>query len=185
MVLPAPSRLETRKQVEAQHAGQRQYKNQNEIDQHGFAAAPAFEIHPAGDQVFKHRDDGGQCSKEQKNEKQRAPDPPAGNGGEDIGQSDKNQVRAAVERHVKGEAGGEDDQSRHQRHAGIQQGHPQRFTGERMLLADIAAEDRDRTHADAQGEKRLSHRIEQRGAVELGKIREQVEGQPFLQRPAG
>ena len=79
----------------------------------------AQEIHQAGDNVLKHRDNRGKSGEAHKYEKERAPDAAALHGIKHIRQCDKNQIRAAVRIDMKGGTGGKNNQAGNQGHTGI------------------------------------------------------------------
>ena len=64
-----------------------------------------------------------------------------------IRQGDKNQTRSGGLIHAVGKARRENDQTRCDRDKGIQNHNAHRFAQQRMLFADIAAEDGHRTDA--------------------------------------
>ena len=80
--------LEAGPQIETQHAGQRQHQHQRQVDDGDLFAAHARQVHPAGHDVFKHRQDGGHGGKEQKHEEQAAPQLPHGHVVKDVGQAE-------------------------------------------------------------------------------------------------
>ena len=71
---------------------------------------------------------------------QRAPEPAALHGVEDVGQGDEDQRRALAGIHPKGKGGGEDHKPRHKGHYRIQHGHVDRLAHQAAVTADIAAE---------------------------------------------
>ena len=75
-----------------------------------------------------------------------------------IGQGNENQGRPCFGLNVIGKAGRKYDKSRHEGHQGVQQGDADSFPCHSPLLADIAAEDGQRSDTDAQRKKGLSQR---------------------------
>ena len=149
--------LYIRPKVIAQQTGQTQQKNQHQIGQNRLAAGNVPPVHPASQDVFKYRRDGGQGRKEQKHKEQRAPQPSARHLIEHVGQRHKNQTEFGIGADAKGKGGGEDDQAGHKGHAGIQHAHVDGLAEEPAFLADVAAENGHGANAQAQGEKGLSH----------------------------
>ena len=174
-------RLEAGPDVVAQHAGQAGRQQEHPADQHGLAAAQAELLHQAGDDVFKHRNDGGEAGEGHEQEEQRPPQPAAGQPGKDVGQGNEDQLGAAVRADAEGEAGREDDETRADGHEGVQHADAGRLAGQGVLALHIAAEDLHGADAETQRKEGLVHRVHDDGAQpDLGRplhAGQQVEGQ--------
>ena len=153
-------RLEAAPDVEAENAGQRQQNNSDDAKADGFLALPAGQVADAGGDVLEHGDNGGHSCKEHEEEEERAPDAAAAHSVEHIGQRDEEQVRAGVRLNAEAEAGREDNQAGNNRYEGVQRHDIHCFTSQALLLADVAAEDSERTDAQAQREEGLAHSSE-------------------------
>ena len=145
--------------IEAQHAGQAEHSQQQAVDQRGLFAAPAEGIHADRNDVFQHGQHGGEAGKNHKQEEQRAPQAAALHIDKDVRQRFKDQRRALIGLYAKGEASREDDRARHQRHQRVQRADAHGLARQGVLLAHIAAKDLHGRNAQAQGEKRLVHRV--------------------------
>lgn len=114
------ARLERRPEIESEHAGQREHNECGQIDKRGFFPAPAKQIHPAGNNVFKHGQYGREGGEAHKYKEQGPPYPASCHMVENVWQRDKDQTRSHIRADTKGKAGRENDQSRHQCHKGIE-----------------------------------------------------------------
>ena len=69
--------------------------------------------------------------------------------------------------------------TRYDRHKCIQYDNMNRFSHQRTVFFNITAKDRHTAHSDRQRKKRLVHRTYDNRTVDLGKIRDQIKGQPL------
>ena len=165
-------------QVVAQQAGQAQQKDEHQIGGHRLATGDVPPVHPAGQDVLKHRGDRGQGGKEQEHEEQRPPQPPAGHGVEHVGQGDEDQIGAGVRIDSEGEGGGKDDQAGGEGHEGVQNAHVDGLAEQSPLPADVASKDSHGADAQAQGEEGLAHGVIDRpeqAEISFGVVHQVVE----------
>ena len=90
--------------------------------------------------VLDYSDDRGESGKEHQEEEYRADNLAGRHDGEDLGQRDKNEIRAACGRNVIAEADREDDKPCGERDKGVEAGNEKRLINERAILRNIAAE---------------------------------------------
>ena len=166
----AHGRGESAPDVEPQHTGQGQQDQGDPIDHDSLFPAPA-QVHGKGDDVLKHRNDGGQRRKGHEQKKEPAPYAAQRHLVEDVGQRDKDQPHTLTGVDAEGKAGGEDDQARDEGHKGIQHTDADGLSGEGPLLADVAAEDGQGADAQAQGEECLAHGVVDRRAQNKSAVR--------------
>lgn len=149
--------------VIAEDAGQRQNRNQHEVDERGLLPRPVEQLHVAADDVLKHRKDGGERRKRHENEEQAAPESAERHIGKDVGQGDEDEVRPRIRVDAVAEAGGENDETRRDGNKSVERDHAHRLAEQRVISADVTAEDRHRADAEAEREERLVHCADQRG----------------------
>ena len=172
-----------REQVEAQHAGQRQQKHGNAVDQASLLFGPARHVAGAGDDIFKYCKHGGEGGKGEEDEEKASPKSSQGEVVKDVGQSYENEVGTAVHLHAVGEAGRENDQTRGDGNKGIQHRHVDRLAKQSAILAKIASKDRHGANSKAQGKEGLGQSTHDDIApayrVRLFEVGEQIELQTF------
>ena len=151
----------------AQRRGERQQEDANAADQAALFTVPAGQIADAGQDVLKHGKLGGERREHHEQEEQGAPEAAAAHVVEDSRHGIEQQRRAGVDFDAVGEAGREHDEAGHDGDKRVHQNDVDGFTHQGALLADVAAEDRHGTDADAQGEERLVHGADNDGAVDL------------------
>jgi len=150
-------RLKAAPDIEAENAGQGQQNHADNSKGDEATAVTAGQLADAGNNHFEYSNNSGHCRKEHEEEEESAPDTSAVHSVENVGQSDEEQVRACIRLDTEAEACREDNQTGNDCYEGIEEHNPQRFVGELLLLADVAAEDGQRAHADAQCEEGLAH----------------------------
>ncbi|MPN34740.1 hypothetical protein SDC9_182234 [bioreactor metagenome] len=138
-----------------------------------------------GHDIFKDRDHGGHRRRAHEQEEGHAPPAAAPHLGKNIRQSYENQRWAGTGVDAERETGRENHQPRQQRHRCVQPDDPQRFSGQRVLLADVASEHRHGPDAEAQGEKRLSHGGGNHFAEFRRRYRAWIEKESYALRRAG
>ena len=140
----------------ARNAGKKEHRAD---DTDGLFAAPTPVVARAGNQIFKDRRHGGEARKRHKEEEERAPHAAAGHVEEDFGQRHKNERGAMVQLHIVAEAGGEDDETGHDRHECVQRADAHRFAGESVVVVHVAAEDLHGGNAETERKERLIHGV--------------------------
>ena len=153
-------RLEAAPDVEAENAWQGQQNHADNSEGDETTAVTAGQLADAGDNHLENSDNCGQRCEEHEEEEERAPDTSAAHSVEHVGQRDEEQVRTSVRLDTKAKAGREDNQAGNDSYKGIEEHNPQCLVSELLLLADVAAEDGQRAHADAQREEGLAHSSE-------------------------
>ena len=170
--------------VVAQHTGQREGDDEEEVDEAGLLTVPAGQLHAAADDVLEDGQHGGKRRKGHEQEKQAAPQPAHRHVGEDVGQGDEDQAGTGGLVHTVGETGREDDEASRDGHEGIQRHDADGLAQQSVFLADVAAEDGHGTDAKAQGEEGLIHgthqRIDHADLFHAGKVRHEIEAQALL-----
>ena len=171
-------RLETGPDVEAEYAGQGQEDNRNSIDQDGFFTGCAEQIHGKADDIFKYGNNRGLGGKRHEDEEQNTENPSADHLVEDVGQSDEHQSGSLSGIDAECKAGRENNQSCEKSNQCVQKADIDGFPCQGVVFTDVAAENRHRTDAEAQGKERLSHCGENRVADAIfcksGKIGNQI-----------
>ena len=92
--------------VVAQHTGQREGDDEEEVDKAGLLTVPAGQLHAAADDVLEDGQHGGKRRKGHEQEEQAAPQTAHRHIGEDVGQGDEDEAGAAGLVHAVSEAGG-------------------------------------------------------------------------------
>ena len=149
--------MEVAEYVVAQHAGKACQEDEDAVDDNRLLAAPAEVVNAGGQQVLEHGNDGGEAGEGHEQEEQGTPDPAAGHVDEHAGQSHEDQSGALGGFHVEGEACGEDNQTGHQSHEGIQTADADGLAGQRVIFGHEAAENLNGANAEAQREEGLVH----------------------------
>ena len=149
-----------------------------------FLARRIRHICPEGNQVLEYTDYRRECRKAHEQEEQRPPELTARHSVEYVGERYENQSGALTGVNPISKARREDNQTCHQRNRRIQNRNADCLAHQGAAAVDKAAENRNRTHADAQCEESLTHRGKKhlRNAVfhQLGKIGIEIEPQSFL-----
>ena len=170
--------------VVAQHTGQREGDDEEEVDKAGLLTVPAGQLHAAADDVLEDGQHGGKRRKGHEQEEQAAPQTAHRHIGEDVGQGDEDEAGAAGLVHTVSEAGREDDEAGGDGDEGIQHHDADALAQQGVLFADVAAEDGHCTDAEAQGEERLIHgphqRIDDAHFLHPLKVGYEEEGQALL-----
>ena len=181
---PGAQGLESAPQIEAQDAGDAQEHNGQSVDGHAFFPAPAVQVHAKGDDVLKYGNHRGQGCKGQEHKEQHAPEPAARHLDEQIGNGQENQGRTGVRLDPEGEAGGDDDESGHESHKGIQRCNGGGLAEQAPAVGQVGSEYQHGANADGQGKEGLAHGgVDHIPPAQLGqgvKIGYQVEMDPFF-----
>ena len=157
-------RLEVGPDVKAEYAGQGQEDNRNSIDQDGFFTGCAEQIHGKADDIFKYGNNRGLGGKRHEDEEQNTENPSADHLVEDVGQSDEHQSGSLSGIDAECKAGRENNQSCEKSNQCVQKADIDGFSCQGAVFTDVAAENRHRTDAEAQGKEGLSHCGENRVA---------------------
>ena len=170
--------------VVAQHTGQREGDDEEEVDEAGLLTVPAGQLHAAADDVLEDGQHGGKCRKGHEQKEQAAPQTAHRHICEDVGQGDEDKAGAAGLVHTVSEAGREDDEAGGDGDEGIQHHDADALAQQGVLFVDVAAEDGHCTDAEAQGEERLIHgphqRIDDAHFLHPLKVGYEEEGQALL-----
>ena len=164
----------------AESGGQAQQEDADAADDAALGTAPAGQLTHAGEDVLKHRELRGEGGKDHEQEEQGAPDAAAAHVEEHGGHGVKQQRGTGARGDVIGEARREDDEARHDRHKGVEQDDVHGLAHQGALLADVAAEDGHGADAEGKRKESLVHGADDDLTVDLGEVRDEVEGQTFL-----
>ena len=145
--------------------------------QAAFGAGPAGQLPEHCQNIFADAKYSGHGGENHKQEKQSSPDASAGHILEYRCHSIKKKAWPGIYLKSVGEAGGEHNNSRDDGNKGVQKNNMDGFSHERVVFADIAAEDSHAAHARRQSKKCLIHGAYNNGTVDFGKIRFEVKAE--------
>ena len=155
---------------------QREKEDACAADDAALGARPAGQFAHHRKNVLAHAENSGQRSKDHEQEEHRAPDTAACHVIENARHGVKQQARACVDLQTIGRARREDDEACQNGDKRIEHDDVDRLTHQRVVLVDIAAENRHAAHTGGQGEERLIHSADDNRTIDLGKVRRKVEG---------
>ena len=97
-------------------------------------------VHTGGNQILKNGNHRGEACKSHKKEEESSPNSTKLHMHEDLRQSKENKGRSGIRLHTETEAGRENNESRNNRHKGIQSTNLHTFTNQGIVIRHIGAE---------------------------------------------